>query len=384
VQPRIGIAWRPLVASSLVIRAGYGIYRNNGIYPAIAALLAQQPPFSKAFSVGSTADAPLTLADGFPDAGAAANTFAVDPNLRVGFAQNWQVSAQRDFPASLTMIASYLGTYGNRLLQEIAPQTYPAGADNRCPGCPAGYIYLTSNGHSTRHAGQVQVRRRLARGFTATVQYTLAKASDDAGAFTGVSLSGSAIAQDWLNPDAEWGPSNFDQRHLVTAEVQYTTGVGLRGGALMDGWRGALYKGWTVTSQLTTGSGLPVTPVYLTSIRGTGVTGTIRADALAVSGSTPDGYYLDPTAYGAPAAGRWGNAGRNSARGPGQFSLNAGVSRSFLLNQRLTLDWRIDATNVLNRVIFSSINPIVGSPQFGLPNRANSMRKIQSTMRLRF
>ena len=49
----------------------------------------------------------------------------------------------------------------------------------------------------------------------------------------------------------------------MTAQVQYTTGVGVGGGALVDGVKGALFKGWTVTSQLTTGSGLPFTPVYL-------------------------------------------------------------------------------------------------------------------------
>ena len=124
-------------------------------------------------------------------------------------------------------------------------------------------MYLTSNGRSTRHAGQVQLRRRLRNGLTATAQYTLSKASDDAGAFTGVSLNGAAIAQDWLNLDAEYGPSNFDQRHLLTAQFQYSTGVGVSGGTLVDGLKGSLLKGWTMTSQLTAGSGLPLTPVYL-------------------------------------------------------------------------------------------------------------------------
>ena len=127
------------------------------------------------------------------------NTFAVDPDFRIGYAQNWQASVQRDLPASLTVLATYLGTRGSHLMQEFLPNTYPAGAANPCPACPAGFVYLTSNGRSTRHAGQIQVRRRLRNGLTATVQYQLAKASDDAGAFTGVSLNGAAIAQDWRN-----------------------------------------------------------------------------------------------------------------------------------------------------------------------------------------
>ena len=100
------------------------------------------------------------------------------------------------------------------------------------------------------------------------MQYTLAKAEDDAASFQGANLSGTAFAQNWLDLDAEWGPSSFDQRHQVTASFQYTTGVGVAGGALVDGWRGALFKNWTMTSQLTTGSGLPLTPYYLATVPG--------------------------------------------------------------------------------------------------------------------
>jgi hypothetical protein len=270
-------------------------------------------------------------------------------------------------------------------MQESLPNTVPLGAVNPCPSCPAGFVYLTSNGESHRETGQLQIRRRLRNGLTATVQYALSKATDDAGAFTGVSMSGSAIAQDWQHLDAEWGPSNFDQRHLLTAQFQYTTGVGVAGGAFVDGVRGSLLKGWTFTSQLTAGSGFPLTPVYLTSVAGTGITGTIRPDVTSAAASTaPAGFVVNPAAYAPPAAGQWGNAGRNSITGPRQFSLDAGIGRMFLWGDRLTLDWRLNATNVLNRVTYAAVNTIAGSPQFGLPTLANPMRKVQSSLRLRF
>ncbi len=312
------------------------------------------------------------------------NTFAVDPDFRVGAAENWQASVQRDLPASLTVIGTYLGTRGSHLLQEFLPNTYPAGTANRCPSCPSGFVYLTSNGRSSRHAAQLELRRRLRNGFTATGRYTLSKASDDAGAFTGVTLNGSAIAQDWLNLDAEWGPSTFDQRHLFTLQAQFTTGVGVSGGTLVDGIKGTLLKGWTMTAALNAGSGLPVTPVYLAPVPGTGVTGTLRPDIVAAATAVPDGYYANPGAFAVPGAGHWGTAGRNSITGPAQFGLNTGITRTFTLGQRLNLDWRIDASNVLNRVTYTGINALVGSPQFGLPNRASTMRKVQTTMRLRF
>ena len=385
VQPRLAVAWRPIAGSSLLVRAGYGVYRNTNVYQAIALLLAQQPPLSKAFNVQNTAANPLTLANGFIVApGATPNTFAVDPDFRVGFAQNWQASVQKDLPASLTVVGTYLGTKGSRLLQEFLPNTYPAGAVNPCPTCPSGFVYLTSGGRSTRHAGQIQLRRRLRDGLTATAQYTVSKAMDDAGAFTGVTLSGAAIAQDWQNLDAEWAPSNFDQRHLLTVQFQYSTGVGIGGGTLIDGLKGALFKGWTITSRLTTGSGLPLTPVYLTSVAGTGVTGTLRPDVAGDVDAAPDGAYLNPSAFAAPVPGRWGSAGRNSIGGPAQFSLNSGVARTFTLGDRLSLDWRIDAANIINRVTYSGVNTIFDSPQFGLPNRANTMRKVTTTLRLRF
>ena len=44
--------------------------------------------------------------------------------------------------------------------------------------------------------------------------------------------------------------------------------------------------------------------------------------------------------------------------GPLQFNLNAGVSRTFFVGDRLNLDWRVDATNVLNRVTFAGVNTI--------------------------
>jgi hypothetical protein len=384
-QPRIGISWRPVPGSSLVIRGGYGIYRNTSVYQSIATQLAQQPPLSTTLSVENTADNPLTMANGFTaPQGIATNTFAVDPEFRVGYAHNWQVSMQRDLPGSLTVNATYLGTAGRHLMQQFLPNTVPVGAASFCPECPRGFVYLASNGRSSKHAGQFQLRRRLRSGFTATVQYTLSKALDNAAAFSGATLNSASIAQDWLNLEAERSPSSFDQRHLVTALVEYTTGVGVAGGALVGGLKGSLLRGWTFTGQLTAGSGLPLTPVYLTQLQGTGVTGTVRADLAGMSDDPPAGYYLNPSDYAPPTPGRWGTAGRNSVVGPSRFLLNAGIARTFPWGDRISLDWRVDATNVLNHVTYGSVNTIVGSPQFGLPNKANPMRKLQTTIRLRF
>ena len=70
------------------------------------------------------------------------------------------------------------------------------------------------------------------------------------------------IAQNWLDLSAERGPSIFDQRHQLTLQTQYSSGVGVKGGALLHGWKGAAFKGWTLITKITMGSGLPATPMY--------------------------------------------------------------------------------------------------------------------------
>ena len=74
-------------------------------------------------------------------------------------------------------------------------------------------------------------------------------------------------------------PSNFDQRHQINAQFQYTTGMGVGGGALLDGVKGKLFKGWTVTGNVITGSGLPITPIIFSPVSGSGVSGPLRPNS---------------------------------------------------------------------------------------------------------
>jgi hypothetical protein len=165
--------------------------------------------------------------------------------------------------------------------------------------------------------------------------------------------------------------------------------MGVGGGALLDGVKGKLFKGWTVTGNLITGSGLPITPIFLsalsgTGVVGTGVTGSLRPTLTGVSTDPPSGSFLNPAAYALPPAGQFGNAGRNSVEGPLQFTFNAGVTRTFQMTERVSVDWRVDATNIINRLTYTGVNTIFGGPQFGLPGAANTPRKIQTTIRMRF
>jgi hypothetical protein len=411
IEPRIALSWRPIPGSSVVVRAGYGVYDDTSVYQTTASQMAQQEPLSTSVSVQTSPACPETLASGFnPCASISQDTFAVDPNFRVGYAQTWQLSVQRDLPASLQMTATYLGIKGTRGVQQFLPNTYPIGASNPCPLCPTGFVYQTSGGDSTRESGSIQLRRRLRAGFTANLQYTFSKSIDDDATLGGQgpvpagagapNVPAATIAQNWLNLRAERGLSTFDQRNLLNAQVQYTTGMGIGGGTLLGGWRGTLLKEWTAAAIITAGSGLPQTPIYLAAVNGTGVTGPIRPDRVPGSIYTgSDGHFLNPSAYAAPQPGQWGTAGRDSIIGPGQFTFNGSLSRTFRVGKRYNLDVRADALNLLNHVVYSSwnttLNPITNpgsnsvfttglNPIFGLPAAANAMRSMQITARLRF
>lgn len=406
-EPRIGISWRPIPASTIVVRAGYGITRDSSVYQGIALQMAQQAPFSTSLSVANSAACPLTLANGFnPCSTVTPDTFAINSDYRVGYAQNWNLIVQRDLPAALQGVLTYSGTKGTHGAQQFLPNTYPIGATNPCPSCPLGFTYRTSGGNSTRQALQIQLRRRLRSGFMASLNYSYSKSIDDDAALGGqgyvttgqqnatsgsASSSGASIAQNWLDPRAERGLSTFDQRNLVNLSAQYTSGEGLGGGTLMSGWSGRLLKEWTLLGTLATGSGLPETPIYPVDVPGTGYTTVIRPSLSGASiYSSTNGTHLNSAAYQAPAPGAWGTAGRNSITGPDQFTLNSSLARTFRPHGKTYLDLTVAATNLLNHPDFTSWNSIwsnaslTNAQQFGRPAAAGSMRSLQTTLRLRF
>jgi hypothetical protein len=156
---------------------------------------------------------------------------------------------------------------------------------------------------------------------------------------------------------------------------------------MLSGWRGLVYKEWTIQTTINLATGTPETPIYYgATASGSGLTGTIRPN---VSGSPyanlKQGYFLNSAAYSQPK-GTWGNAGRNSIEGPNLFSMDASMNRTFRLPHRTTLDAQLNASNVLNHVSYSGYNTtfIPGSTSFGAPLGARGMRSMSLQFRVRF
>jgi hypothetical protein len=65
--------------------------------------------------------------------------------------------------------------------------------------------------------------------------------------------------------------------------------------------------------------------------------------------------YLDPNAFGAPAAGTFGNIGKGSLRGPNLISYNGGLVKDFpLRKESMKFQFRAEFFNLFNRVNFSN------------------------------
>jgi hypothetical protein len=379
ISPRIGFAWRPITKGSLVIRGGYGTYYNTSVYNNIAANMAQQGQFATSFNVATTQlplNVPMSQFFSYiAGQNQLTNTYAVDPNYRIGYAQMWQIAVQQDLGHSLVGTLTYNGTKGTHLDQSILPNSAPSGGTPS--EYPSGYIYEQSNGNSIYHGVSAQLQRRFRNGVSANAIYTHSRAIDNA-----------VQAQNYLDTSAERALSSSSRPNVLNLNWQYSTAVGRGGGMLINGWKGALLKDWTLTNAISVGSGMPLTPTVggvSSTTTGTGITDSLRANATGLPvNAAMSGQPFNYLAFAIPAPGQWGNAGRDTITGPTQFSLNGSAGRTFRVTERKSIDLRFDATNALNHVTFARFNTTIGSNNLGLLSNPSNMRSMTATLRFRF
>ena len=385
-QPRIGFAWRP--GNNTVVRGGYGIYYNTSVFQPLASRMSQQSPLSYSITQANSLSSLYTLNNAFliPATGVTPETFALDPNFQIGYVHYWQIAIQQTLKAGLVATLTYSGNKGTHQVQQFLPNTYPNGVPVSAD--PHGYAYYTSGANSNYNSVSGQLQRRFRGGLSGNAIFVFSKAIDDAeGGLGGRGGGGSgAYAQNWLDLDADRGPSAGQRNETFGLNMQYSTAMGARGGALLSGWKGALAKDWNFSSGLTLGSGQPLTPLVANRVTsGTGISGTMRAEYLGGSlAPLLPGYGFNTSVFGNVPNGQWGNAGRGIITGPALFGLNASAGRVFRVDERRSFDLRFDATNLLNHVVYSNWNTTVGSSQFGLPTSAAGMRTFQATLRFRF
>ena len=82
-----------------MIRGGYSIFFSGSSYGGFASSMAAQPPFAKNASLTTSTADPLTLENGFPaePSQTITNTYAIDKNYKLAYAQTWSFALQQTF-----------------------------------------------------------------------------------------------------------------------------------------------------------------------------------------------------------------------------------------------------------------------------------------------
>jgi hypothetical protein len=382
VAPRIGVAWR--ANQQTVVRGGYGVGYNLGVYQRVAQQLATQPPFSTTNTVIGTADAPLALATALAGSSSATtNTYAIDPSFTLPYVQTWNLDTQYDIHRTLSIGIGYLGSKGSNLQLVRAPNRTATGL--RLDTLPA-FLYETNGGSSTMHGLTLRMRKRPTHGIGFNANYTFSDAHDSASSIGG---GASTVAQNDEDLAAEWGLSSFNQRHRFSGSLMLELPFGADRRWFTTGPMAALLGNWTWNTSVQLASGLPFTARVLGGIGDVagGTNGTLRADyngqPIALDDPTTLQFF-NTAAFSIPAPGTYGNAARNTIVGPGTENVTMRLTRAVSFGQFRVLSVDLVASNVFNTVQYSAIDTIVNSPTFGQVVGARSPRRLQLMLRLRF
>jgi hypothetical protein len=386
-SPRLGIAWRPSQKRGMIIRSGYSIFYSGSSYAQIAGSMAGQPPFATTGTFTNTTAAPFSMQDAFLSAPSSTltNTYAIDPNFRIAYAQTWNFSIQNTLPGGFVVDTEYIGTKGTHLgvLENPNRSTGTVGQQQLNIADATNFTYQTYGANSIFNAGQVRVTRFLSRSVSASILYTFSKSIDNASSFSGTGGTAVQYLDDW---HLERGLSSFDQRHHLTATMQFSSPVGIRGFLRGGGWRATLLKSWNLQTTFTATSGTPLTAYIsgnLSNTAGLASSGNLRAEATGLPIAGADGAYFNTAAFTTPPAGQFGDAGRDTIPGLFVTTLNASLNRSFTFSRR-RLAFNLVASNALNHVTITSIGTTVNAANYGLPTAASATRSVTLNMRFNF
>jgi len=364
--PRLGVAWNPFGDKKHSVKGGYGLfyqplttsfYRGTTfrIYPYFAGVDIRQPTVFGPANI-------QVLAAGVNPATVQKRSEFIFYDIEQPFVQQWHVNYERDLGHNVVTEVGYIGSRGHHLPFYGDPNTTPSeyGADGvkrLVPGAALRYpswgrIRTRTNVARSNYEGMtLSLHKRYSDGWQFQASYTLGKSNDtwSGGQIGGSDFdNGAGSATDWWDPEYEYGPSNYDIRRNFVMNTVYL----LPFGKSRSGFAGALSKGWNIGAVFAATSGLPLTPLLGydqvgdrqsdTGLQKPNVTGTINYPATAEQ-------WFDPSAYSVPAAGVFGNARRNSVRGPGLKVADISVFKNLTI-ARFTAQIRFEAFNAFNWV----------------------------------
>ena len=362
--PRIGFAYRPFDNDRTVIRGGYGVFYTGIRLSVIRTNLTGQFPFAEQTTY--TAVNPTSSAAGsnlisstnpFPSAGGALGGILTpngyDPNAPSANLQSYNLTIERDLGKGIGLEIAYAGSKGTHLPQEtdLNQERIPNTNSSRPFPVFQAITMEYFNGVSHYDSGQVTVRRRFAHGLFFRVNYTFAKSLDAQSGANAAGTNGYFGNQNVLDPEAEYGRSDFDIRQNFTATSVYRTSS-----------RFYLLRDWQESGNILAYSGQPFTlKVSGTQDLGVATRPSQSCNGVISGSARNNSEWFNPSCYYVPASG-FGNVGRNTISAPGSVVLNLSVGRVFAMPREYgSFEFRLEGFNALNHPNFGSPSATIGS-----------------------
>lgn len=432
--PRVGLVWNPHGDGRDTLRIGGAI-----LYDSTETWFNERettnPPYGNSIDVGSTGTLtnpwlgytggnPFPQKPGtpfFPQFGVYIN---MPINPKPTYVSQWNITYQRQLAHSWMVSASYLGNSTTHLW--IAEERNPAIFLGTGPCTIAGVSYATcsttantnqrrlfftapggtsyasidtaDDGAVAHYEGLLlSVEHRLAHNFSFSANFTDSYCLSDYD--FGAALANSTNSQ-IFNRHADWGPCISDTRYNFNTHLLATSSLHTG-----NQFANRLINGWQVAPIIHISSGQPLN---ITSGKDNSLTGLgndrpvqVLADGRAItsgcSTSTICDQWLNPLAFQQNPIGGYGNVGRNALRGPGNFSFDVGLSRRFKVTERMSLEGRAEAFNILNHTnfvggispggtvaSFTTLSTNLSSATFGQPQAAFDPRILQFALKLYF
>jgi outer membrane receptor protein involved in Fe transport len=430
--PRLGFAYTPKWGRRIfgdqktVLRGGYGIF-YDGLFTNIVDNTAAASPNSSSPAIfggalNNTNRGQANAMAAFAALSPAPSPFnviqTIPSNLKNPLTQQFNLDVQRELPGKFIVTASYVGTYSQRLFTN---QDLNAGI-----GFDANFNAIHANpnfseveirgneGVSTYNAAQLEVERRVNTSLTIRGSYTYSKFLDDASEVFINSTSGlTSFAQDPQNQLGDYGPSIFDRRHRGV--ISYVWAMPY---SRSNWFIKALTDQWQWSGIATFDGGTPDTPFDGFDNAGTthpSARPNVSNPSLPITATGIDGSQLGLSAPGTffplstcffgnpgtcaaqpansfrfiiPASG-FGNAGRNSVYGPGQWYFDTSIQRTFpipigrLEHQSLTFRTEFfDAFNHAN--LFTPSYNLISQNYDNLPATVSGGRTIKFWLKYDF
>lgn len=439
--PRVGFAYS--LTPKTVIRSGYGI-SYAGIFSNLGAqVLFPGYTISQAFTnLGTGIAQPFSLSQGMPLVAvqnlsrpqstlsqfSASNPLSASASFAeaapLPYENEWNFGIQRELLRGLILDTNYVGSSGVHLQLNLPNNSVPfdqatalaqvnttVNTQNARPFPNIGqFSAIRMAGHSSYHALQVSLRRQYSTTLAFVVNYTRSKSIDDGdGLFSFSQPNGLNVGQfPTLYRNFDRSVSEFDRPNSFTAAAQYHT-AGPR-------WLRDIEINPIVTAR----DGLPTTinQNNLNPAASQLRPNVISNTSIYLSKPVPNGIgiqYLAPaTAADFPlgpvgplftgtGANRTlvlpagiGSLGRNTVRTPGEFDIDLAVGRKFPIRERLKVELRAEAFNLLNHTNLlapdttlsvtadAKGHAVFNSPSFGLITAARAARFLQLVARFEF